>query len=550
MDFTLTILDLAGFVALLLWGVHMVQTGVQRAFGPRLRLFLGAALRNRVYGFLAGLGVTAILQSSTATALMISGFAAAGLVGLVPGLGVMLGANVGTTVIVQVLSLNVAAAAPALVLVGVVAIRRGQQTRWRDLGRVAIGLGLMLLALHGMLVLLKPMEQGEGLRLFAGVLASQPLIALLLGAVLAWAAHSSVTVVLMVMSLAATAVLPLPAALAMTLGANLGTAINPCVESGSAEDRATRRLPIGNLGFRIVGCACVLPFVDPIGRLLLTLEPAPARAVADFHSLFNLAAAAVFLPFLTPYAALLRRLLPDSPVPADPGRPVYLDPDARDTPVVAIGAAAREVLRLADVLGEMLAGLRSALRKADRKQIGHTRRLDDVLDSLNRAVKTYLISLDHAAMTEADQRRANEVIAFATNMEQAGDVVERNLLGHLAKLNKRGLAFSPEGQAELLGMIDRLAANLRSAAIVFMSDDPRAARLLAAEKQTFRDMETAATAGHFDRLRTGRVETAETSTLHLDMIRDLKRVNAHLVAAAAYPVLEGQGELLASRVRV
>ncbi|MEO8716575.1 MAG: PhoU domain-containing protein, partial [Acetobacteraceae bacterium] len=210
---------------------------------------------------------------------------------------------------------------------------------------------------------------------------------------------------------------------------------------------------------------------------------------------------------------------------------------------------AREALRLADILESMLIGLRDTLEKADRKRIGQTRRLDDVLDALNAAVKTYLISLDHTAMTAADHRRANEVLAFVTNIEQAGDVVERNLLGHVAKLNKRGLAFSPEGEAELLTMLDRLVANLRASAIVFMSDDPRAARLLAAEKQGFRDLEAIATAGHFDRLRAGRVETAETSTIHLDMIRDLKRVNAHLVAAAAYPVLEGQGELLASRVR-
>ncbi|MEO9188489.1 MAG: Na/Pi symporter, partial [Acetobacteraceae bacterium] len=232
MDLSLTLIDLAGYVALLLWGVHMVQTGVQRAFGPRLRLVLGSALRTRVKGFAAGLGVTAILQSSTATALMVTGFAAAGLVSLVSGLGVMLGANVGTTLIVQVLSLHVAAAAPALVLLGVVMFRRGQETRWRDLGRTAIGLGLVLLALQGMLVLLEPMEQGAGLRMIAGVLATQPMLALALGALLAWAAHSSATVVLMVMSLAATSVLPLHAALAMTLGANLGTAINPCLEGG------------------------------------------------------------------------------------------------------------------------------------------------------------------------------------------------------------------------------------------------------------------------------------------------------------------------------
>ncbi len=549
MDLSLTLVDLAGLVALLLWGVHMVQTGVQRAFGPRLRLVLGSALRNRVNSFFAGLGVTALLQSSTATALMVSGFAAAGLVDLVPGLGVMLGANVGTTLIVQVLSMHVAGAAPALILVGVVMFRRGRETRWRDLGRTAIGLGLVLLALQQLLALMTPMEQTQGLRFIAGGLAGQPVLAMLLAAILAWAAHSSATVVLLVMSFATTGVMPLEIALAMTLGANLGTAINPCLEGAPASDPAAARLPLGNLGFRVLGCAGVLVALTPVARLLVAVDADPARAVANFHSFFNLAAAMVFLPLLSPYAALLRRFLPSREAATDPSRPAYLDPAARATPVVAIGAAAREALRLADALEAMLGGLRAALEKADRKRIAQTRRLDDVLDSLNAAIKTYLTSLDITTMTEADRRRAAEVMAFATNMEQAGDVIERNLLAQVAKLMKRGLSFSPEGRAELVGMMERLTANLRAAAIVFMSDDPRAARLLAAEKQGFRDLETAATEGHFERLRTGRVETAETSALHLDMIRDLKRVNAHLVAAAAYPVLESQGELLASRVR-
>ncbi|MEO8715797.1 MAG: Na/Pi symporter, partial [Acetobacteraceae bacterium] len=321
MDLSLALIDLAGFVALLLWGVHMVQTGVQRAFGPRLRLVLGSALRTRLAGFAAGLGVTAILQSSTATALMVSGFAAAGLVSLVSGLGVMLGANVGTTLIVQILSLHVSAAAPALILIGVVAFRRSQESRWRDLGRTAIGLGLVLLALREMLLLLEPMEQGEGLRLIAGLLANQPILALLLGALLAWAAHSSATAVLFVMSLATTGMMPLHAAFAMTLGANLGTAINPCLEAGAGDDPAARRVPLGNLGFRVLGCAAVLPALDPIGRFLVVLEPDPARSVADFHTLFNLASALVFLPLLAPYAAALRRLLPDRAPQVDPTRP-------------------------------------------------------------------------------------------------------------------------------------------------------------------------------------------------------------------------------------
>ncbi len=548
MDFPLTVIDLAGSVALLLWGVHMVQTGVQRAFGARLRSFLGDALRRRPTAFLAGLGITAVLQSSTATGLMVTGFAAGGLVDLVPALAVMLGANVGTTLIVQVLSFDVAEAAPALILVGVLMFRRASAGP-RDFGRVLIGLGLLLMALRQFIGLLTPYEDLPSLRMLLGAISTEPVLDVLVAAGMTWAAHSSVAVVLVVMSFAAKGTVPPAAAFALVLGANLGTAINPVLEGATGADRAAKRLPLGNLLNRLAGVVAALALLPLIGPWLVRLEPSNARAVADFHTAFNLALALVFFPLLTPYAALLRRWLPQQVGAADPSQPLYLDPTARDTPVIALGGAAREALRMADVLEGMLQGLRDAFEKADRRQIGETKRLDDVLDRLNAAIKTYLISLDPEALSEADQRRLREILTFAMNMEQAGDVVDMNLLGIAAKMVKRGVTFSKSGQAELLAMLDRLVANLRTAASLFMSGDERAARLLAAEKEAFRAMEATAAEAHFARLRAGRLDTAETSGLHLDALRDLKSVNTHLVAGAAYPVLETAGELLPTRLR-
>lgn len=544
----MTLLNLAGSVALLLWGVHMVRTGIQRAFGARLRAFLGHALRNRLKAFLAGLGVTAVLQSSTATGLMVTGFAAGGLVDLVPGLALMLGANVGTTLIVQLLSFDVAEVAPALILVGVLMFRRASAAP-RDFGRVLIGLGLMLMALHQLIAVLKPYEDLPSLRLILGAIATQPLLDIFLGAALAWAAHSSVAVVLVVMSFALQGIVPPYAAFALVLGANLGTAINPLLEGSTGSDPAARRLPVGNLLTRAVGIGLALAALDPLARLVVAFEPNNARAVADFHTAFNVLVALLFFPFLGPFARLLRRLMPTRVDQSDPSRPIYLDPNAAETPVVALGAAAREALRMADVLEGMLVGLRDTLDRADRRQIGDTRRMDDVLDKLNTAIKAYVTSLDGDAMSEEDHRRAREILVFATNVEQAGDTVDRNLLGISAKLARRGLAFSKSGQAELRAMVDRLIVNVRTAASLFMTGDQRAARLLAAEKETFRDLQASSTDAHFDRLRSGRVDTAETSALHLDALRDLKVVNNHIVAAAAYPVLEGRGELLPSRLR-
>jgi phosphate:Na+ symporter len=548
MIFPVTLIDLAGSIALLLWGMHMVQTGVQRTFGSKLRSILGSALRNRGGAFLAGLGVTAILQSSTATGLMATSFAASGLVDLVPGLTVMLGANVGTTLIVQVLSFDVSAATPVLILIGVLMFRRGANPQTHDLGRVFIGFGLTLLALHQLLELMTQYENAPSLRILLGTISTTPFLAVLMAAAVTWAVHSSVAAVLVVMSLASKGVVPPDAAIALILGVNLGSAVNPVLEGASRNDPVAKRLPVGNLINRAVGVVVVLALLPPIGRLLVTIEPDNARAVADFHTAFNLVLAWVFFPFLKPYAAVLRRLFPTRIDPADPSRPLYLDPAAQEMPIVALGAAARESLRLADALEVMLQGARDALIDGDRKQISDTRRLDDVLDHLNTAIKAYLTSLDPDELSATDHRRLNEILTFAMNIEQAGDVVDINLLPHASKRLKRGLAFSKEGEAELSAMMDRLIANVRAAASLFMTGDPRAARLLAEEKAAFRDAEAAATRAHFERMRSGRVDTAENSTIHLDLLRDIKLVNSHIVAAAAYPVLERAGELLPSRI--
>jgi phosphate:Na+ symporter len=548
MTFSLTILDLAGAVALLLWGMRMIQTGVQRTFGTQLRGFLDSALRNRFKAFLAGMGVTAVLQSSTATGLMVTGFAAGGLVELVPALAVMLGANVGTTLIVQLLSFNVVAISPVLILAGVLMFRRAT-AGLRDFGRVLIGLGLVLLALHQFLSLLAPDEDLPVLRLMLGSAATQPILDLILAAIVTWATHSSVVVVLMIMSFASKGIVPPEAALALVLGANLGSAVNPLLEGTTSDDPAAKRLPLGNLMNRVLGVAVALPLLPYLGRLMTIIDPDAARAVADFHTLFNLVLAAAFFPLLGPYAGLLRRWLPTRIAPIDPARPMYLDPSAREAPAVALGGAAREALRLADVLEAMLQGLRDAFTRGDRRRVTETKPMADVLDKLNTAIKTYLSRLDPEAMTDADQRRVQEILCFAVNMEHAGDIVEYNLLGLVAKTIKHGLFLSKEGQAELLEVIDRLIANVQTAASLFITEDARAARLLVAEKAAFRSIEAQATSVHFERLRTRRVETAGTSSIHLAMLRDLKRVNTHLVAAAAYPVLESKGELFPSRMR-
>jgi phosphate:Na+ symporter len=548
MNTTLTLVDLGGAIALLIWGVHMVQTGITRAFGPQLRRMLSYALGNRFKAFLAGVGVTSILQSSTATGLMVTAFAAGGLVDLVPALVVMLGANVGTTLIVQVLSFDVSRVSFLLILIGVFMFRRSGVTRTRDLGRVGIGLGLMLIALQHLLSMIIPFEDVPSLRILLGAVTTDPLIDILLAAGLTWAAHSSVAVVLLIMSFAAQAVVPPHAAFALVLGANLGTALNPLLESGLGGDPAAKRLPIGNLINRIVGCALALALLNWIGPALVTVEPDAGRAVADFHTGFNIVLALLFFPLLKPFARLLVRLLPSRIDTADPSQPLYLNWAAHETPSIALAGAAREALRMVDVFEAMLRGALDSLNRGDRKRVTETARLDNILDRLDTAIKEYLTSIDTDALDDTDHRRLSEILAFSTNLEHAGDIVEKSLMPLAAKRIKRGVSFSEISRQEIREMMDRLIGNARAAAAVFMTEDPRAARQLLGEKEVFRELELRTTEEYFGRARTSRAETIEMSKLLLDIVRDLKRVNAHL-AAAAYPILEGRGELLPSRLK-
>lgn len=548
MSFSVTLLDLAGFAALLLWGIHMVQSGVMRALGPRLRMVLGHALAGPLRGFCAGAVVTTLLQSSTATALMVSSFTAVGLVALVPALAAMLGANIGTSLIVQALSFNVAALAPAAFLGGLILFRRGAGTSMRDFGRVLIGLGLIVLALHALVDLLRPLEDAPSIRMLLGAIATVPLLDVMLAAILTWAVHSSVAVVLITASLAAQGVVPPNAAIALVLGANFGSAIAPVVDAMGKDDPAAMRLPMGNMINRAVGVALGVAFIEPVGRQMVLWQPDLARVAVDFHTLFNIVTALVFLPLLGPFARLLEWLYPGRELADDPTRPRYLAPAVSETPVVALGAATREAMRLADALEEMLDTASRALLDGARRHIAETRHGDDVLDRLNREIRAYLAMLDPDDLSLADRRRVEEILTFSANLEQAADVVCGRLMAEAGKRLKRGIAFSTTEEREISALIERLKANVRLAASLFMTADPRAARLLALEKAAFRESETTAARLHFDRLRHGLAAQAEASGLSADIVRDLKLVNSHVVAAAAYPVLARSGELRETRL--
>jgi phosphate:Na+ symporter len=526
----------------------MVHSGIVRAFGSDLRRTLGTALKNRFAAFLAGAGITALLQSSTATGLMTAAFAAGGAVSLVPALTIMLGANVGTALIVQALSFNVSAVSPVFLLVGVLAFRRGKRTRTRDLGRVAIGLGLMLLALHILIDSLAPAEEAPQVRTLIAIFTSQPVLCILLAAILTWAAHSSVAVVTLVMSLAYSHFVTAQAALALVLGANLGSAINPIVEGSKPDNPANLRLPVGNFFNRIIGVLITLPFLPDIAGTLERLQPDPSRMTADFHLVFNVVLALLFIGPLDLVARLLVRVFPEQKRVADPSAPLYLDETALDTPSVALACAARETLHMGDLVETMLRDTITALMTDDRKLVAQISRMDNAVDRLDESVKLYITKITRESLDEPDARRAMEIISFAINLEHVGDIIDKNLMELAAKKIRHRYQFSREGSAELIAFHQRVIDNLKLAFGAFVSGDLRVARRLIEEKAQLRTLELAAAESHLARLRAGRPESIETSSLHLDILRDLKRIHSH-ICSVAYPILEAAGELEPSRLK-
>jgi phosphate:Na+ symporter len=539
---SMVLLDLMGGVALLLWGLHMVHSGILRAFGPDLRLLLAKALNNRFRAFAAGMGLTAVLQSSTATALITSSFAAEGLVGLVPALAIMLGANVGTTLIVQVLSFNITATAPALFVLGLVAFRSGPRSKIKDLGRVSIGLGLMLLSLHILVDTLAPAETAPGVRLFMASLTADPVLCIVLAAGITWAVHSSVASVLLIMSLAYAHFITPLAALALVLGANIGSAINPLIEGARRDDPASYRLPVGNLVNRLLGVLLILPLLRTLALALPEWQPDPAKATAAFHILFNVATAAMFIGLLDPLAKLLKRLLPDRVREDEPSRPRYLDDSALETPSLALADAARETLRMGDMVETMLRNVMTATMTSDRALVDQVSRMDNAVDRLHEAIKLYITKLTRGSLDEREGRRAMEIVSFAINLEHIGDIIDKNLSELATKKIKRRFQFSSEGAEELSAFHKRIVEQLRASFGVFMSSDVLGARRLLAEKAALRTAELDATERHLDRLREGRPETLETTSLHLDVLRDLRRIHSH-ICSVAYPVLDAAGEL-------
>ncbi|MEJ4045994.1 Na/Pi cotransporter family protein [Erwinia sp. SLM-02] len=531
----LTLLNLLSAVALLVWGTHIVRTGIMRVYGADLRRVLSRSVEKKPMAFLAGIGVTALVQSSNATTLLVTSFVAQELVGLTPALVVILGADVGTALMARILTFDLSWLSPLFIFFGVVFFLGRKQTRAGQLGRASIGLGLILLALQLIVAAAAPITQASGVKVLFSSLTGDVMLDALIGAVFAIISYSSLAAVLITATLTATGVISFKVALCLVIGANLGSGLLAMLNN-STSNAAGKRVALGSLLFKFIGSLLVLPFIDLLADWLAKLPVSDEELVIFFHVFYNLIRCVIMVPFAEPMAGLCKRLIREEPENDLRLKPKHLDTSSLDTPALALANAARETLRMGDVLEQMLATFSKVIH-GELREDREIRKLDDDVDVLYTAIKLYLAQMPKEDLPEEDSRRWAEIIEMALNLEQSGDILER-MSGDVAdKSLAARRAFSVEGMQELDAQLELLTSNLRLSLSVFLSRDLTSAKRLRRSKHRFRITNRRYSHAHVDRLHQHNVQSIETSSLHLGLLGDMKRLNS-LFCAVAYSVLE------------
>jgi phosphate:Na+ symporter len=539
-------LNIIAGVCFLLWGIMLLRLGVTRGFGAELRRFLSICSNNRITAFFAGLGMTALLQSSMATTLIVTAFAGQGMVNTSTGLAIILGADVGTTLVAQVLSIDISIAIPIFMVCGYVFFNMEHNGKFKNVGRVLIGLAFMLMALAMIRVAAAPLKESETLPLVLEPLSRDPFFAVLLAALFTWIAHSSLAIVLLVMSLVASGVLPLTLALYMVLGANMGGTVAPLIAT-LRDNPDAMRIPLGNMLMRIIGVLAVVPFIQYSLPYLDQWDPDHSKQVVDFHTAFNILLAIVFLPFTGILNKLMKKALPDRPVSDDPGRTKYLNDKDLDIPSVALASAARETLRMGDIIQKMLEDTLQVFKTNDERLMNRVRDEDDTVDKIYNGIKNYMAKLSQEFMDPKEAQRYVQILTFSTNMEHIGDVIDKNLMALAQKKIKSQNSFSDAGFKEIEHIHKLVLESVQLAQSLFISGDKDTARRLLEGKEIIRQAETDGMTTHIHRLRGAVPETIATSSLHLDIIRDYRRINAY-ISTVAFPILEESGEVLKTRL--
>jgi len=528
----LVLFSLLGGTALLLYGVRLVGEGLQRAAGTRLRHVLSTLTGNRLKALAVGAGVTAVLQSSSATTVMLVGFASAGLLSFRQTIGVILGADVGTTVTVQLLAFDLLAVSPLVVFVGWVTWTIGRGTV-RYIGQAMLGFGFLFLGMKLVSDGTAPLATSGLFRDMLTALTGQPLILLLVAAVFTALVRSSAAVIGLALSLAASGLMPLSSAIPIIFGANIGTAAT-ALFAAIGQNAEALRVAAAHAAFKVVGVILFVPFAGLFTDLVARTAPDVPRQIANAHTLFNVILAAVFLPFTNIAADLFTRLVPDRTTTSTGA--IYLNTQTIDTPAVALGQALRETLRMGDVVIQSLRDSLAVLEHNDERLMREVIARDDVIDRLEEDIKQFLIGVGQQQLTEEQAERETALIFVIANLEEIGDVIEKNLMELAAKKIAGHHVFSQQGWSEIRQLHAKVLENLELAMSALAANDSTIAEKIIRHKSVVNVLERQLRQTHIRRLHEGLRESIDTSSIHLDLLANLKRANS-LVAGIAYAVL-------------
>jgi phosphate:Na+ symporter len=484
--------------------------------------------------------------------LLIGSFAGSGIVTGLSGILAVRGAEVGSALVVKVLSYDLTLLVPVCLIAGAVLYRATEERSWRQMGLIIFGVGLMILSLEMMNTATEPLRDSSLLPVIIDYLSGDSVTAFLLAALITWLFHSSIAGVLLLMALAGKGIIHPELAVVMVLGVNLGSSvIAPLLTRGAPP--AERVVPLGNLLMRGAG-SIVMLVLDLVFEPPMNFLGADAVSeIVNAHILFNVIILIAGIPLSGLVLKATEAIVAFS-TPAEPEGSAEieelsaLDETALAHPGQALANATREVVRMCEIIEIMLRRIIELYETPNRKKMDELAALDDRVDRLHEDIKLYLAQIAPGKMSEREAARCQELLGACVKLEQVGDIIVRNMLPQVQKMLKRQIGFAPEGWLELSGFHSAVLANARLAFNLLVNRDPVTARQLVAEKDRLRDVEKETSRRHFERLREGTEQSVETSSIHLDTIRDLKQVNS-LLASIAYPVLEESGELSGSRLR-
>lgn len=532
----LMLFSLFGGMAILLYGMRLAGEGLQRAAGARLRTILSSLTRNRFIGLGIGIIVTVFLQSSTATIIMLVGFVGSGLMTLPQSIGVILGADIGTTITVQLLAFRIYDYAILFVGIGITMMFLSKRAVLKNIGEGLLGFSFIFLSIKIMSDSLMPLKSSELFKSVLMALLANPLLGLIISAIFTAIVHSSAAIIGLALALGLQGLINIEAAIPLIFGANIGTCATAFISSIGSNIEA-KRVASAHTLFKVLGVIIFFPFIKPFADFVISMTDDVPRQIANAHTLFNGAIAIFFLPFTTVMTDVITRIVPERHGEEKKFAPKYLDKRVLSSPVLAFGQAKREALRMADIAHEMLRDSIIVFKKDDPDMIDSIEKRDDYVDLLDREIKLYLTRLSNESLTPQQSKVEQDLLAFINDLENIGDVVDKNLMELAKKKVKNSLVFSQEGIDEIERFHRKILENYEIGVSAFVSGDAGLAKKLLANKTELAEMERNLRQAHIQRLHKGLKESIDTSSIHLDVLSNLRRINSY-ISNVAYPIVE------------